>query len=195
MGQSVTSQRWERNTTNEETAGGVNFHYTCASWAKPYNSPAHSANSARECAELCASSSNCAAASWFSSMRKCYLTSSQIYTQYSGTSGALLLEKTRGSPDLPDDEPKGDCKQQIAADVAECQGEKAALVQTEREECQAAKTTLEQNTRERVENCESEKTAPPLYFDNDFARPGRWFYQIAYLASLLVKCWENVTRQ
>jgi hypothetical protein len=96
-------------------------------------------------------------------MRKRYLTSSQISTQNNGASGALVLEKTRDSPDLPDDEPKGDCKQQFAAAVAECQGEKAALVQTEREECEAAKTTLEQKTRERVENCEAEKTTPPLY--------------------------------
>lgn len=54
--------------TDKETAGGVKFQYTCASWAKPYDSPAHSAASARECAKLCASNSNCAAASWFSSM-------------------------------------------------------------------------------------------------------------------------------
>lgn len=160
------------DTANEDTAGGAKFHYTCASWAKPYDSTAHSANSAQECAELCASSPNFAAASWFSSTGKCYLTSSQIYTQYSGTTGALLLEKAHDSAPLP---PIDDCTQQVAAAVAnsqmeyeeKCQDEKAALEQekarqaedrkTEREECQAAKSALEQNTRERVEKCESEK--------------------------------------
>ncbi|KFY01269.1 hypothetical protein O988_02827 [Pseudogymnoascus sp. VKM F-3808] len=96
-----------RDFTDEETVRGVKFHYTCASWVKPYDSNAYSANSARECAQLCAISSNCVAASWFSSMGECYFTSSQIYTQYGPTTGILLLEKTRDSP--PDEPEEPDC--------------------------------------------------------------------------------------
>lgn len=49
-------------------------------------------------------------------------------------------------------------RRQVADSQEKCQGEKAALEQTEREECQTAKTAQEQNTRERLEKCESEKT-------------------------------------
>lgn len=133
---------------------GVEFSYTCDTWATPYNKTPVKANSARECAKLCsAAGADCSASSW-QAAGQCNFIASDSYSP-KGMQSILLLEKTSKLVSEPESGPAGGCG--AAADAAGMQCEKDAAVkcQSEKEidkaQCEQEKTALADNTKKQAE--------------------------------------------
>ncbi|KAJ5960724.1 uncharacterized protein N7479_007874 [Penicillium vulpinum] len=133
---------------------GVEFSYTCETWAMPYNHTPVKVNSARECAKRCSDAgADCPASSWQAG-GNCYFITSDSYSTNKMQS-MLLLEKTSKLISEPESEPAGGCG--AAADAAGMQCEKDAAVkcqsekETDKAQCEQEKTALADNTKKQAE--------------------------------------------
>lgn len=163
-------------TSGREYVDGVEFQYTCATWASPPASssgdssssssspPPLPAVSARDCAKLCSDDGNCAASTWWSTRQLCFLTGGGAGGQSYGTGQAadyLLLEKTGRTvaepqiPPPPPPPPLGPayyhyyCEPQVNAATTRCETEGE-------EKCNRDMTALEQRMKS---HCAYEKAA------------------------------------
>ncbi|OGE51964.1 hypothetical protein PENARI_c011G02986 [Penicillium arizonense] len=156
------------NSSGEEFVDGVKFQYTCAKWANPTSASALPAVSARECAQLCIKDSSCSASTFWSSRRKCFLTTVKDFSLGS-TSGYLVLEKTSETIDLVSP-PSADCEQKVDEAATQCKNEeqlkcgkeKADLEKSSLEKCSNEKAELEQKLKSQCEKdaqeqCSKEK--------------------------------------
>lgn len=144
-----------------ESIDGVQFRFTCATWAKPVDGNGRKADSAQSCAKLCIGDPQCSAASWFSSKGMCYLTTTSSYESYSPSPGSLLLERLEKTDE--DSTPDQDCGSAVAAVDSKCKGDKETLQQSLAAQCDKEKENLQKTCQNQItgeqEQCRKEKAA------------------------------------
>lgn len=133
------------SSMGEDFVDGVKFKYTCAKWANPSGASALPAASARECAQLCIKDSICSASTFWSSRRKCFLTTVKDFSLGS-TSGYLVLEKTSEAVEVVSP-PSIDCQERVDEAATQCKND-------EQLKCDKEKADLEKSS---LENCGKEK--------------------------------------
>ncbi|RAL13287.1 uncharacterized protein BO97DRAFT_46365 [Aspergillus homomorphus CBS 101889] len=153
------------------TVDGVEFTYTCQQWATPYAAKPVVAASARECAQLCAAAGkDCPAAAWMA-RGQCYTITAAGYS-VRPLKGILLLEKVGevvteepvvgggGGESGGCDEVKAECEKVKTEQVAQCEKEKTALVESEKAQCVKEQTgQCDKVKTEQAAQCEKDKAA------------------------------------
>ncbi|KAH7305191.1 hypothetical protein B0I35DRAFT_444144 [Stachybotrys elegans] len=142
---------------------GVEFTYTCGTWAMPYKTTAVDAGSARECAQLCAAAGkDCPAASW-ASRGKCYFITAASYSSKPANS-ILLLEKTGQLVVEPEPTQPGGCGGLVDAAKTQCETDSTAKCEAKtkeqeealRAECAEQVASVQSQCAGGQENCQAQ---------------------------------------
>ncbi|KAF7586020.1 hypothetical protein BBP40_009668 [Aspergillus hancockii] len=157
------------------TVGEAVFEYSCSRYytGKSGSGTMHrQVTSAKDCAQLCASSADCPGSSWQSTQKRCWVLGSANadYAPFSPAKDWMILTRSAEAPEDPD--PEEECKDQVDAvkesaakqcatekEKLQKEGEatKTAALASASSHCEAGKTELKEEAAAAARKCETEK--------------------------------------